>query len=168
LRRGVKGIALAAFRADLGVDRAMGRLRGRPSYRLGGSCHTCARCCEEPAIRSNAATWYVPALRSIFLWWQRTVNGFVLLRAEAHGRLFVFSCTHFDPGTRRCDSYATRPGMCRDYPRGLLEQPRPEFLPGCGYRAVNTSAEGILRALQERDLSPEQMAKLRAGLYLDE
>ena len=168
LRRGAKGIALGAFRANLWADRAMRRLRGQPSYRLGGACHTCARCCEEPTIRANAAAWYVPVLRSIFLWWQRAVNGFVLVRAEAHGRLFVFSCTHFDPEMRRCDSYATRPGMCRDYPRGLLDQPRPEFLPGCGYRAVSTSAEGFLRALQERDLSPEQMAKLKAGLYLDE
>jgi uncharacterized cysteine cluster protein YcgN (CxxCxxCC family) len=168
LRRGVKGIALTAFRVNLWGDRAMRRLRRRPSYRLAGACHTCARCCEEPSIRANAAVWYVPTLRSIFLGWQAAVNGFILVRAEAHGRLFVFRCTHFDARTRRCDSYATRPGMCRDYPRALLQQPRPEFLPGCGYRAVSSSAQGFLRVLHERELSPEQMAKLRAGLYLDE
>ncbi|MFI5183121.1 MAG: YkgJ family cysteine cluster protein [Vicinamibacteria bacterium] len=167
-RRGAKAIALVAFQMNLWGDRRLRGLRGRPAYRLGGACHTCARCCEEPSIRANAAVWYVPTLRSIFLWWQRAVNGFILARAESHGRVFVFRCTHFDRETRRCDSYDMRPGMCRDYPRALLQQSRPEFLPGCGYRAVSSSAGRFLRVLQERGLSPEQMAKLREGLYLDE
>ena len=168
LTRGAKGVALALFRTNLWSARAWLRLRGQRSYRLGGECGGCARCCEEPSIRANALVWHLHSLRSIFLWWQEKVNGFVLLRKETRGRLLVFRCTHFDGSTRRCDSYETRPGMCRDYPRGLLQQPRPEFLQGCGYRAVNAVAKRLLRVLEERDLSPEQLEALKTGLYLRE
>ncbi len=168
LRCSAKGVAIWLFRLNLWTARAWARLRGSRPYALGGACGGCARCCEEPAIRANAVVWYLRTPRFLFLWWQQKVNGFVLLRAEARERVFVFRCTHFDPSTRRCDSYSTRPGMCRDYPRGLLQQPRPEFLEGCGYRAVNPAAKKLLRVLETRHLPPEQLEKLKTGLYLRE
>jgi len=64
-------------------------------------------------------------------------------RAE---RNFVFRCTHFDPATRSCDSYASRPGMCRDYPRNLTYSALPEFLPECGYSAVYKKGEQLRSA----------------------
>jgi Fe-S-cluster containining protein len=105
-------------------------------------------------------------VRRAFLWWQRVVNGFELSGRDAEARAFVFRCTHFDRATRSCDSYDSRPGMCRDYPRALLWQPAPEMLPGCGYRGVAPNAERLLAALEARPLTPEQRERLRRGLYL--
>jgi Fe-S-cluster containining protein len=95
------------------------------------------------------------------------VNGFELMRREPEARAFVFRCTHFDRQTRSCDSYDSRPGMCRDYPRLLLWQPNPELLPGCGFRSIAPNAEGLREALDRLDLTPAQREKLRKGLRLD-
>jgi len=167
-RRAVKRVALLLFRLNLHTDRAVRRLAGRQCYRLGGGCLRSARCCEEPAIQVHAVTWHSPTLRRLFLWWQERVNGFRLLGSERAGRLFAFHCTHFDPATRACDSYSSRPGMCRDYPRALLGQPDPQFLPGCGYRAVAVDGERLRQALEAQKLSDEQLARLKRGLHLDE
>ena len=78
----------------------------------------------------------------------------------------MFRCTHFDPSERRCDSYSSRPGMCRDYPRALLFQPAPELLPGCGYRPVSRKAGQLLRMLDTQPMRPEQRAKIEKELHL--
>jgi Fe-S-cluster containining protein len=70
----------------------------------------------------------VPSLRRVFLWWQRVVNGFELKATHARERTFVFTCTHFDEATRLCDSYGSRPGLCRDYPRATLTPEQRERL----------------------------------------
>jgi Fe-S-cluster containining protein len=114
----------------------------------------------------HALVWLSPALRRAFLWWQERVNGFVLVESRRRERTFVFRCTHFDWTTRRCDSYASRPGLCRDYPRALLYQPRPELLPGCGYRPVARNAARMLRALETQPLTEEQRARLARELDL--
>ncbi len=44
----------------------------------------------------------------------------IRLRAERGGYESILSCNHFDRENRRCDSYTTRPGWCRDYPRAQL------------------------------------------------
>src|SRR5215813_14607857 len=119
LRRGLKRLALANFVVNVHATRAWRRLRGERPHRLGGDCRRCARCCEAPAIQAGRLTWYLPSLRRVFLAWQRRVNGFELTEADRGSRTFVFRCTHFDAATRSCDSYASRPGMCRDYPRAL-------------------------------------------------
>jgi len=106
------------------------------------------------------------SLRTIFLWWQRAVNGFELVASHRRERVFVFRCTHFDLATRACDSYESRPGMCRDYPRILLHQAYPEFLPGCGYKAVPRNAAGLARAIAATGLDPERRAKLERDLGL--
>lgn len=167
LLRALKRAARAAFQVDLAVHRAVRRARGERPWALAGDCQRCAACCEAPAIAVGAAVWSVPAARRLFLWWQRRVNGFELVRSDEESWTFVFRCTHFDPATRSCDSYGSRPGLCRDYPRLLLWQPNPELLPGCGYRARPPNAEGLKAALSRLDLTDEQREKLRRGLRID-
>jgi hypothetical protein len=111
--------------------------------------------------------WHLPTARRAFLWWQESVNGFVLVDRLPALRAFVFRCTHFQAETRSCDSYDSRPGICRDYPRGLLDQPRPEMLPGCGYRPVLRGAARMLRVLESQPLTPEQRARLARELHLE-
>jgi Fe-S-cluster containining protein len=111
--------------------------------------------------------WHLQTLRRAFLWWQERVNGFELTQTLATTRLFVFRCSHFDWATRSCDSYDSRPGMCRDYPRALLFQAAPEMLPGCGYRPVAPNAAGLRRALEERGLPPAQLERLKKDLHLE-
>lgn len=110
--------------------------------------------------------WRVRAVRRLFLWWQERINGFVLTETRPT-RTFVFRCTHFDWDTRRCDSYGSRPGMCRDYPRALLDQPSPAFLPGCGYRPIAPNAGGLLRELEGRDLDAGTLVELKRRLHLE-
>jgi hypothetical protein len=90
-----------------------------------------------------------------------------LARADRQDHSFVFECTHFDRITRRCDSYASRPGMCRDYPRVLLDQAAPALFRACGFRAVAPNAVGVLRAAIGRGVTAEQERKLRAGLGIE-
>jgi Fe-S-cluster containining protein len=164
----LKRVAWWRFRVDLRLTRAIRRARGERPYRLGGDCRRCARCCEAPAIQVAKVVFHLRTLRGPFLWWQRTVNGFELEDEHPRESLFVFRCTHFDPATRSCDSYDSRPGMCRDYPRLLMWQPSPEMLPGCGYKPVDPRAERLLRELDVRPLTPEQRERLRKGLHLDD
>jgi len=165
--RAVKRVALWRFQVDLTLHRAIRRARGEKPWVLGGDCRRCAACCEAPSISVGPVTWGVPAVRRAFLWWQRRVNGFHLVRMDGDGRSFVFRCAHFDRETRSCDSYDSRPGMCRDYPRLLLWQASPDFLPGCGYRASPPNAAGLRAALDRASLTPGQRERLRRGLRLD-
>jgi Fe-S-cluster containining protein len=167
LRRTVKAVARGAFFLNVWADRGRMRLLGERSYRLGGACQRCAACCEAPAIRVHALVWLAPSLRRVFLWWQERVNGFVLVEARRRERTFVFRCTHFDRATRSCDSYASRPGICRDYPRALLYQAHPELLPGCGYRPLARNAVELRRALLARPMTEEQRARLQRELFLE-
>jgi hypothetical protein len=167
VRRAVKLVALANFVVNLRFTRAWRRLRGERPYSLGGDCRRCARCCEAPGIQVGRLSWYLPLLRRLFLLWQRHVNGFVLVERDWTSRSFIFRCTHFDPVTRSCDSYASRPGMCRDYPRLLLYQPSPELLSGCGYRPLAPNALRLGQALAAAELTPEQRRRLSRDLFLE-
>ena len=167
LRATVKWVARLRFQADLATVRALRRRRSSPWFELGGECRRCARCCEAPSIRANTLVWHLRTMRAAFLWWQRAVNGFALQEVQREERTFVFRCTHFDWQTRRCDSYATRPGLCRDYPRALLDQPAPELLPGCGYRAIAPHARRMLTVLEEQPLTEEQRRRLKRDLRLE-
>jgi len=164
LRRTIKGIAHLAWRLDMAVHRARG---GAPLYALGGRCRHAARCCERPALRVSAAVWYLPRVRGLFLWWQRAVNGFELVATERPGRVFIFHCTHFEAATRRCDSYDSRPGLCRDYPRALLDQPLPSFFPECGYRPLARNARALQGALARSGLPAERLEQLKKTLFLE-
>ena len=112
--------------------------------------------------------WSVPSARRLFLAWHRRVNGFELASTDSRARAFVFRCTHFDRGTRSCDSYDSRPAMCRDYPRLLMWQADPDLLPGCGYRPIAPNAASLRASLERLDLSPGQRERLRRGLRLDD
>lgn len=166
LRRAAKAVARVFFFVDLWADRGLRRARGGPSFDLAGECRRCARCCEAPAIRASALVLLSPRLRRGFLWWQERVNGFVLRETRRAERTFVFRCTHFDEATRSCDSYASRPGMCRDYPRVLLYQSAPDLLPGCGYRPLARNAGRMLRVLHEQPMRHEQRERIEKELNL--
>lgn len=167
IRRLIKRVALACFVVNVSGTRALWRLRGDKAHKLGGQCRKCAACCEAPAIQVGRLLWYLPTLRRVFLAWQKHVNGFVLVdRLIAH-KTYVFRCTHFDWESRRCDSYDSRPGMCRDYPRSLLWQSNPEMLPGCGYRPIAPGAKRLLGALEKENLSPEALEKVKKKLHLE-
>jgi hypothetical protein len=168
LRRAIKRVALWNFAINVGATRAWRRVRGERPFSLGGECRRCARCCEAPEIQVGRLVWHLPTLRWLFLWWQRGVNGFELTGRDREHRTFAFRCTHFDWATRTCDSYDSRPGLCRDYPRLLLFQPHPEMLEGCGYRPVAPNARRLTALLDRQDLTPEQRAKLRKGLFLED
>ncbi len=166
LRFALKRFALWIGAADLAILRAALRLRGEPRYRLAGACGGCARCCEAPSIRVGRITWYLRSARALFLAWQKHVNGFELVERLRPERVFVFRCTHFDPTTRRCDSYASRPLLCRDYPRVLLHQPWPDLFDECGYRPEAKDGAALREALARSGLDPARVAEIRRRLFL--
>ena len=166
LRRCLKTVARWHFYLGLATTRGLRRLEGERPYLLAGACRGCASCCEAPSIQVGRAVWYLRSLRWVFLAWQRHVNGFELVGRE-QPRTLVFRCTHFDPSTRRCDSYASRPGMCRDYPRALLWQVEPALFEGCGYRPLAHNATALMQELDVRGLTPEQLERLRERLHLE-
>lgn len=172
LRIALKTVARWLWRFDLSLLRASRRLREPPRWRLGGACEGCARCCEAPTLRVGRLLWFLPRTRRVFLWWQRVVNGFELVEADRASRSFVFRCTHFDWQRRRCDSYASRPGICRDYPRVLLDQPWPELFEGCGFKVRAADAERQAQVLddatlEQAGLDEAQRKALREKLRVD-
>jgi Fe-S-cluster containining protein len=167
LRRALKWVARWNHQVNLGVTRAILERRGLLFFDLGGSCRGCAQCCEAPGIQVGWLTWYFPSLRALFLAWQRHVNGFVLTHTHTADRVFIFACTHFDKDTRRCDSYESRPGMCRDYPRALLHHAAPDLMPGCGHHAVARGASNLLAILEEQPMTAEQRQTLKQRLHLE-
>lgn len=167
-QRALKLPALLNHRVNRLALSALERMVGRRRHRLSGECRRSGCCCEAPALRVAPLVWRSPVLVRLFLGWQRSVNGFELTARDGNAHLFIFRCTHFDRRTRLCDSYASRPGFCRDYPRALLAQPCPELFPACGYRLVAANAEGLRRALAARPLTEEQRVKLARELHLDE
>ncbi len=106
----------------------------------------------------------LPTLRRAFLSWQHRVNGFEFVREERG--TFVFTCTHYDRGTRSCDSYETRPAICRDYPQVLLDQPWPELFPECTHKLVVRDAAKLLDGLSDANHTEEQRLALEERLRL--
>lgn len=133
IRTAIKAVARGIWRFDLTTTRWIQDRRSPPRFLLQGECNGCGKCCEEPTIQVGRITWYLRSARWAFCAWQRVVNGFELVGADRHARALTFRCTHFDPATRLCDSYDTRPGMCRDYPLALLGQPWPELFAECSH-----------------------------------
>lgn len=168
LRRAVKAVARSFYLVDLRLSRVLLRARGEPSFDLGGVCRLCAKCCEAPAIRVRPLWVRLRSTRWLIARWHRLVNGFELIEVHPRQGLLVFRCTHFDSATRRCDSYDSRPGMCRDYPRNLLYHPRPGFLPGCGYFALNRNRDRLRELLDRERIPPEKRAAIDAVFCLNE
>ncbi|MCP4806059.1 MAG: YkgJ family cysteine cluster protein [Proteobacteria bacterium] len=161
------GVVKRGVRRMWALELGSRRLLARSRWELRGSCQGCGSCCERPSIRVDAVVWFLPMTRRAFLAWHRHVNGFELVGTERSARTFVFRCTHFDAVTRRCDSYATRPHMCQDYPRVLLDQAWPELFTGCGFRVRDREGVRLADALDEADLSSEQREELKKRLRVD-
>jgi Fe-S-cluster containining protein len=166
IRTTIKLVALLRFAVDLGVTRLIRRLSGESVFVLRGACRYCGGCCETPMIQTGRLLFYLPTCRWLFLTWHRLVNQLEYLGSDPAASTHVFRCGHRDPETRRCDSYATRPGMCRDYPRLLLDSLDPRLLDCCGFRVVDRRAKRLKRSLAELGLSAEQQAKLEQRLHL--
>ncbi|QRK12177.1 YkgJ family cysteine cluster protein [Archangium violaceum] len=168
IRRAIKRLALIRYTIDLSLTRLVLRAQGEPRYRLTGACNGCGRCCETPVIAVSRPVFHLRSLRWLTLTWHRLVNGFEYVSEDRRHKLFVFRCTHYDPVTKQCDSYDSRPGMCRDYPRNLAYSALPEFLPECGYSAVYKKGEQLRQALEKANLPPEKYEELVRKLYLEE
>lgn len=166
VRRSVKAIARRMYELQITTARALGRLRGGPRFRLEGTCEGCGQCCKSPSLRVDPLTYHLRIIRTPMLAWQRTVNGFEFKHREREGRLLVFRCTHYDPETKRCDSYDSRPGICRDYPALLLSQPWPELFEECTHRLVSIGDRGLREQLQNVDLPDEAREELERKLRL--
>jgi Fe-S-cluster containining protein len=166
-RAGVKRVARAVVEGEGFFRGLVRRARGqRPVFVLGGACQRCARCCEAPSLQVGTVVFHLPAARRAFVWWQVAVNQWSLTSLDRRTRTLTFACAHFDAATRSCDSYATRPAACRDYPRNLMDQPSPDLLPGCGYRPVASGAQALQRALDAQPLTAEQRERLARELRL--
>jgi Fe-S-cluster containining protein len=166
IRIGLKAVARWVKTFDVLMTRWWLRRRGQQRYRLTGSCLGCGRCCEAPSQAVSRLTWFVPSARRVFLWWQRVVNGFELVSADARFRIFTFRCTHYQPELKRCDSYASRPLMCRDYPQHLTFAALPELFPECSYVIQDKNAASFQAALKASGLSPDKVRELEEKLYL--
>lgn len=165
IRRAIKRLARAVMTVELGLRRGL-LGRGAQRYRVSGSCNGCGRCCEAPSIALGYWTWKLASLRVPFLWWHRVVNGFDFVRTELGARVAVFRCTHFDVQTKRCDSYASRPLMCRDYPTQHTYDAVPQLFDECSLRLVDKRAAVLLRALEAQGLPPERLDELKRKLFL--
>ncbi len=163
VRRLVKAIVRRVNAFDLAVTR---RASAKARYRLLGSCNGCGKCCETPGISVRKAVWYLPMARAVFLWWQRVVNGFELLNADAKSRTFFFNCTHFNRTTKQCDSYESRPNMCRDYPRNLTFEAVPPLFEECSYVVQDVNADALRAELIRAGVSGEKLKEMETKLFL--
>ena len=163
----LKRIVLWLWSAELWIRRFLSpRWRGR-YWKLAGACTGCGACCLEPTIHAALPLWHVRAARLPFLAWQRWVNGFEYAGEEPSTHDLVFRCTHYDPSSKRCDSYGSRPSMCRDYPTGLLDQAWPELFETCGYRVCARKPERLRAGIEATSLSPEAKAELLRKLRVE-
>jgi hypothetical protein len=87
---------------------------------------------------------------------------------EPRFKTFVFRCSHYDPVSKRCDSYESRPLMCRDYPLRLTFDAVPEPFPECSYVLVDRKAAQLTAALEAAGLDGEKLAEVKKKLYLDD
>lgn len=167
IRRAVKLAARCVYGLGAWIYDGGNRIVFKPQYELGGACARTGQCCVRPRIKVGYLTQKFVLYRRLWLWWQRVVNGFIFDGEEDGGRLHAFICTHYDAETRSCDSYDSRPGMCRHYPRLLLNQVEPNFHPGCGYRAVNVYADQLKAKLKQLRLDEEKVRKLEKDLHVE-
>lgn len=113
-------------------------------------------------------SWRFMTVRALTLWWQRAVNGFEFVQADPRVRAFVFRCTHYDPKTRRCDSYESRPLMCRDYPVNLTFEAVPSLFPECSHGVVDRNGEALRAAMVAAGVDAEKLKAIEEKLFLTE
>jgi Fe-S-cluster containining protein len=134
-------------------------------FELAGHCSNCRACCETPAVQMSPLLLRFRSIRGAVVCWQKWVNGFELIGRDRKHGILIFRCTHFDPESKLCDSYSSRPGACRDYPCNLLHDPLPQFPEACTFHAVSHNAERIRESLAALDLPPEKLARLEDSFY---
>jgi Fe-S-cluster containining protein len=167
VRRTVKRVALWRYNTDLWASRRIRQLRGdAPDLELHGSCTGCGACCDTPSIQLPTVIFFFKSVRAAVKLWHRHVNGFEYIGLDRRNRIMIFSCSHLDPVTKQCDSYDSRPGLCRDYPVNLLDDVRPTFFPKCGYFALDPDAESIRADLAELDLTPRRREYVERTFYV--
>jgi len=164
----VKWVARGVRRVDLFITRRVLALKGEPRYRLTGTCNGCGRCCEHPTVALGRVAWHLKSLRRLHVWWHRVVNGFELEEEDARFKLLTFRCTHYDASTKQCDSYGSRPLMCRDYPVNLTFNAAPSFFEECSHGVVLKHADRFRAALAQVDLPADQREALEKKLNLKE
>lgn len=166
VKRLIKQITWWRYATDLRFTRAVMKFRGEERYELRGSCNGCGRCCEFPSIQMTEIAFHIDFIRKMVIFWQERFNGFSLVRQQkSHATLF-FTCSHFDPETRQCNAYDTRPGMCRDYPKNQIYSVNPTFFPECGFYAVDKRAESFRSALEKTGMPQEKLDELLEKLHL--
>ena len=143
IRKAVKFTARMRYSMDVALTRRINSARGERFFDLAGSCRSCGQCCETPVIQIYPPLFYFKSVRWVMKSWHGLINGFEFMAEDRRSKCLIFRCTHLDARTRRCDSYDSRPGLCRDYPRNQLDYANPEFLEGCGYQAVLKSGEAL-------------------------
>jgi len=164
-RRSIKFLARLRYLTDLKITRFILRLKGQPRYRLKGQCNRCGACCETPMIQMYWPLFQLRSARWLMRLWHGKINGFVWIGDDKKSHSLIFRCEHWDPETKQCDSYGSRPGMCRDYPRPLLYHPTPGFLEGCGYYAQHKNASNIRARLEGMNLPEGQRKYLEDKLH---
>lgn len=167
IRKSIKLLALVRYRVDLNFTRLLLGLKGEPDFLMKGECCSCGGCCETPMIKTFAIFFYFKSLRWIYLTWHEKANGFKLIRENRKARTFMFQCTHLDPETKECDAYSSRPGMCRDYPRNILYNTPPDFLPKCTFYPIAKNSEKIIESLEKLDIPPEELQKLKKDFFVE-
>jgi len=163
----LKRIVCLLWSVELWLRRVLGFRRRWRFWELVGDCNGCGSCCVEPSIHVGWATWNLAVARWLFLAWQQRVNGFELQGQDEESHDLLFRCTHYDPVSKRCDSYASRPSMCRRYPKVLLDQAWPELFDACSYRVRPRRHARMRASIDATSLSPEAKAELRRKLRLD-
>lgn len=166
IRTIIKRIALLCYSIDLKSTRGIKAFRGEPLYRLNGFCNQCGACCKSPMIPVFSPFFFIKPIHRIIRAWHRWVNAFEYVGEDRKSQILIFRCTHWDPITKMCDSYNTRPGMCRDYPRNLIYSPNPTFLEPCSYYAIDKNADRMRAALKDLNLPPEKLEALEQKLYV--
>lgn len=163
----IKNCIRTYYLSSLWLNRKNLKKMGLPRYQLTGKCEGCGKCCENPGIRVGFLVTHIDFCRKIFIVWQKKINGFIFQRLDKENQVLYFTCHHFDPKTRLCDSYDSRPGMCRDYPRNLLYTSIPDFFQECGYRPIDKNAEKFNRALEKISLDESKKKKIKDKLFLE-
>ncbi|OGL41156.1 MAG: hypothetical protein A2161_07545 [Candidatus Schekmanbacteria bacterium RBG_13_48_7] len=166
VRKTIKYVALARYMIDLKITRLIKSVGNSQTFHLEGSCNRCGKCCENPAIILSAPFFYLKTNRWLTLKWHKIVNGFEFVGENRKEKCFIFRCTHWNPETKLCDSYETRPGLCRDYPRNQIDSTDPVFMDSCGYYAVRKNAESMGKAIDKLLLSEEKTDKLKQKLHI--
>ena len=166
-QRAIKNTLRHYYFFTLWIQRQHLKRKGRPKYILTGNCEGCGKCCENPAIKVGFLVTYLKSFRAIYVLWQKKINGFVYQRQNVEDQVLYFTCNHWDAQTKRCDSYDSRPGMCRDYPRNLLYSSVPDFFEECGFKPLDKNAAKFKLALDKVPLDEDKKKKIKDKLFLE-